>query len=270
MKHLLSTCKYFALFIFLAFLSCKLDEFQNPQSQNVLIKLPEWPPLDLHYNDYPALDNWNVHVNYGNIDFEFSAPSFIRKIPFTCNGNAPISVIAYPITNGTKIFEPCGAILPYSSELTWETGFTALILHKFYMMNKNTGNIQLYAQKINWQKMNEVLTQKTFSTKVFYNPFLLNQEKILNALLNQELSTSLFTLKKCYPVPVSDFTAIQKGTYLSSYIPENVFSAVTNNFTVSKSAERKFFYSDTNPKIAIAVLENTGILSLSFTDLPIK
>ena len=80
MKHLLETCKYFALFIFLAFLSCKLDEFQNPQSQNVLIKLPEWPPLDLHYNDYPVLDNWNVHVNYGNIDFEFSAPSFIREI----------------------------------------------------------------------------------------------------------------------------------------------------------------------------------------------
>ena len=53
-------------------------------------------------------------------------------------------------------------------------------------------------------------------------------------------------------------------------LPENVFSAVANNFTISKSAERKFFYSDTNPKIAIAVLENTGILSLSFTDLPIK
>lgn len=268
MRHNLCKCAvFFILLLSSLFSACSTDTFQKTE---VLLKFPTWPPADPCHADYPPLDSWYVVVNYGNICVDFYMPAFAEGFPVQLNGNEPTAILAYPVTYSMKIFNPSGTVLPLWENLGWQTGFTALMLHKFYLMNKNTDDISFFSQKINWKKINDTVSEKSLSSGFSYNPFLLNQEKILSSLNSLELSAQLFTLKKCSSVSLDHFKDQKMGTYLSGYIPQNTISALTGTVTVSRSVPSKFLCISPEPKIVLALLDSSEILSVSYDDLPIK
>lgn len=254
-------------FLLFILLSCKSENFQNNE---IFLKLPEWPPEKSYGINYPALQEWKISINYGFASSSFNLPALVPGFYLPVYSNEPVSILAWPITDGISFFEASGMIFPYSQSFDWQEGFTALILHKFYLSQKENKEIEKWCQKVNWQKMSESLNEKSKKSPIFYNPFLLDQENILSALINKELSASLFNLKKTSSVPISAFRENKNFDYLSSYIPQNLAIKLNSCVSMKENWNSNFLCLSEPKEIVTASIDSSEILSLTYNLLPIK
>ena len=256
------------------------------REETIRIELPEWPPQDSFSQSYPELSRWKIVITKAATQTCFySDKSFVEV---SVEKNEPFSLLAYPITcleNNTECsyFKPAGFlypwILPDSPNATWEQGFLADCMAKFFRDAQESCNSpQESAWKIrtfNWKKAQEVIDAKiseTSADKPFYNPWFINYSALLENLAASEFKQSLLNTTGCYSISTDYIkaateTSSQKSPILSSFIPENDFISSTNQITVKKNTP--YLISTVKKYGIIVTFKSSKNISLAFIYLPI-
>lgn len=253
------------ILIFL-FSSC----MQNDEERTVFLKLPCWPPKDIYSDKYPDLCRWDICIHYGSSVKIYSAEASTTCIQISPSLGVPVAVTAIPVVNQSFQFSACGAIFPYSSELSWSDGFTATILTQLYSTCLSNNSKCLDAQKFNWTKFSETLSTKKNTSEIFFNPWYCNRENILNGIINQKFSATLLNQKNCLCIKSEELNAFSEGTFLHQYIPQNHAAGINGLITVPKSKTELFLNTAEKPVIAIAECSDTEILSVTLCEMPIQ
>ena len=233
------------------------------------ISLPQWPPEDS--SELPKAEAWNITVTTadGSEDYKISAEK--KTITLEVNSSAPVSVTARPITSGFQFFEPAGMIFPFENEFSWEGGFSADCLKKFYLsstLNNSKNAVENYASRFNWQKFSQTIKEKSENSAVFYNPWLLDQQNILLSIENGNFSATKLSLKKICSFNATElFAEFPQNKILSDYVPQN-FSEKNKTFILSKQKINKFLFYE-NSKIITVEAESNSSFSLAINSLPI-
>ena len=84
---------------------------------------------------------------------------------------------------------PMGTIYPYSTKITFHDGFSSKILFRFLNETQSTNQklLKKFIEKFNWQRFSEKI-------KTFENPWILNQELILEGLNLKKITSNHFKI----------------------------------------------------------------------------
>lgn len=256
------------------------------REETVRVSFPEWPPQDSFSQNYPELSRWKLVITKAD-----SQSCFYSNESFTdvsIEKNEPFSLLVYPITrlennSECSYFMPAGFLYPWSSPdspaATWEQGFLADCMAKFYRDSQESCNSpQESAWKVrtfNWKKAQEVVDSKISEVsfdKAFYNPWFINYSALLENLAASEFKQSLLNTTGCYSVSM-DYIKAASGTssqnipILSSFIPENRVLSSTNQITVKKNMP--YLISTVKKYGIIVTFKSSKNISLAFIYLPI-
>lgn len=233
------------------------------------ISLPQWPPENS--SGLPELDSWNITVTTAGSSENFSVSAEKKTITLETDGSAPVSVTARPINSGFQFFKPAGMIFPFENEFSWEGGFSADCLKKFYLsstQNNSKNAAENYATRFNWQKFSQTIKEKSEKSTIFYNPWLLDQQNILLSIENGNFSATKLSLKKTCSFNATElFAEFPQNKILSDYVPQN-FSTKNESFILSKQKINKFLFYE-NSKIITVEAESNSSFSLAINSLPI-
>lgn len=214
------------------------------------IPLPEWPPENS--SEWPEIQSWNIILTDADGSKNFSVSADKKFLELEISGSGPVSVLAEPVSSDFKFFCPAGTVLPFEKEFSWEGGFTADCLKKFYLsaaQRNSKSAAENYASKFNWQKITRTLKEKAEKNSVFYNPWLLDQEKILVSIENGTFTAAKLSLKKTCALSKSEvFSGFPEDKIFSDYVPQN-FSTSKEFPAFSKEKINKFLFYE-NPKTA--------------------
>jgi len=249
-------------------------------SELITVEFPQWPP----YEDlsYPELSRWKVSVCQANYNYSFytrdnQTALFIKK-------NRPLSLLVQPVTLMTDkkeniFFKPAGFLYPcdeeaYSAE--WEKGFLADIMAKFFKDCQESctapSEAQYLVERFNWKKAQQVIEDKTnnSSSSLFYNPWLINYNALLQNLSVSQFKQSLLNQTGTVALPLY----LIQNKYnnpdihpLSSYIPENTCLSEKNQFSIKKNSPELFLIDKDHAIYSIYKSEKN--ISLELVYLPI-
>lgn len=140
------------------------------------------------------------------------------------------------IKKETIFFKPAGALYPYTStKLSWSAGFSANLMKKLWnsqqVSDLEPKQINDFISGFNWKKLQTSIDDKIqqsleekSTSKYFYNPWLLDEQNLLENLSFGIFKTSYLTLKSVYSINTSTLNAgLQDYStdFLSSFVPEN-------------------------------------------------
>lgn len=208
------------------FFSCAVP-FSDTETAE--FSLPKWPPQDSCGALYPELLYWEVTMICGSDRRTATAQPGRRSVSFAMPRNAPGAVTARPVTRisgeeteplPSQIFEPCGAVYPYRTDLTWLHGFSAAVLAQFYRRNEAAGtpasDAVSYAARFNWEGFLSAAEQKSAEAEaaasaqdgepdtLFYNPWNLDDGQILEKISAKNFRVSYLAQKSCISVSAEE------------------------------------------------------------------
>lgn len=269
--------------------SCALGT-QNPQTETLRLFMPEWPPQDSVRDDYPALSRWLVRIE--------TTDSAAQSLEFFSDGsplslgvvkNSPAAVTVRPITliagEECAYFLPAGLVYPAEKEsLSWSGGFLADAMQRIIQNRSTTGmsgkHIRDFLSSFNWAKAQDSIDSKiqkvmeaaqadddepdgqAGKSAKFYNPWLIDGQKLLENLTSGEFKASLLNNTNCIAVE----GAVLGGKVLSSFIPENSFIAREKTVLIKKSVPSLFLSGEIGMIIEGSSAKN---LSLKRCKMPI-
>lgn len=232
MKLLLLNSPIFILTIILLS-GCHLV-MQLPEEEVLQITLPEWPPNDPFREQYPELVQWEISVYTCYQSREYYTCN--QSIFLSFKKNTPACIVVQPVTrlnsgNSSNYFKPAGLIYPYSRMIDgqacadWNSGFLASSMRKIILSQKETGvsdsRMEKFLSTFNWKKAQESIDNKISSVNDFYNPWLIDSEKLLDNLCYGNFKSTLLNLTGCHQLNLADLNAKNGLSLLSSFIPEN-------------------------------------------------
>lgn len=270
MKVFITKLPFFALLTLIILIFSLSACTQNAEEQTVYLKLPSWPPKDAYSEKYPELCCWDICIHYGSSVKIYSAAAATACIQISPSLGVPAAVTAVPVTKQNFRFNACGAIFPFSSELTWSDGFSATILVQLYSTCLSNNNKCLDVQKFNWSKFSETLSTKKNTSEIFYNPWYCNRENILKGIIDQKFSTTLLNQKNCLCIKTEELNAFSEGTFLHPYIPQNHSAGINGLITIQKSKPEIFLNASEKPLTVIAECSDKEILSVTICEMPIQ
>jgi len=245
--------------------------------EKIYLTLPQWPPSSPAYSyEYPELLKWNIVIQGKSFDKKIevynnsTALLAFEEEAFRVAKNRLLSITANPITlnknnQPVSFFKCAGAIYPQAYEyegiakgritLSWEKGFSAYLLQSLYSSGKERlyGEEELedFISRFNWRKLEETIQDKMDKAiielenqedTVFYNPWLLELQPLLEALASQKLSAGSLTLKNSFAYKIKSLD--NKELFLSSFIPENRIIQAYNTLSLAKNKENIFSYDN--------------------------
>ncbi len=233
------------------------------------ISLPQWPPENSA--ELPKLNSWLITVTTANGSEMFSVDADSQKITLELDDSAPTSILAWPKNSSFQFFKPAGMIFPFEKEFSWESGFAADCLKKFYLsstQNNSKNAVKNYSSRFNWQKFAQTIKEKSEKSTVLYNPWLLDQQNILLSIENGCFSATKLSQKKTCSINATElFAEFSENRIFSDYVPQN-FSTKNELFTLSKQKINKFLLYE-NLKIITVTAQNNSSFSLAINSLPI-
>ncbi len=238
--------------------------------------LPQWPPENYscrpgNSSAFPEIESWSITVTTADGSENFSVRPDGKKITLDLEDSSPVSILVRPVTCGFQFFKPAGMIFPFEDEFSWESGFSADCLKKFYLSaaQANSKNaVKNYASRFNWQKFSGTIKEKSEKSEVFYNPWLLDQQSILLSIENASFSATKLSQKKtCSFYAAELFAEFPEKTILSDYVPQN-FSAKNEVLILSKQKINQFLHYE-NSKILTVSVQGNSSFSLAINSLPI-
>ena len=279
--------KIFIQFLCLFFFTSCQSYFDSLKTEELEFTLPS---LELYHFDSTQEENleiskWKVEIYSKGVSNEFLWDSGTIKIQ--TEKNKPLCVVATPILkkaeNEFTFFKPAGTIYPYTeNSLTWEKGFSATVMKLLWNSKKETylSDDYLYdfISRFNWKKFQDTIDEKTASSilkinnqeetdlKVFYNPWQIDFQELLDELSFAEFKTSLLNPKGVYNIEFPKNLKSAKSIY-SSYVPENLFIAKNKFVTVQKN-ELNTLLIDNN-HLGILSFDSIKNVSVTRVSLPI-
>lgn len=233
------------------------------------ISLPQWPPE--HSSELPEIELWNITVTTADGSENFSVGADKKNITLELEDSAPASVLARPVNSGFQFFKPAGMIFPFEDNLSWESGFSADCLKKFYLSSTQVNSknaVKNYASRFNWEKLSQTIKEKSEKSEIFYNPWLLDQQSILISIEKGNFSATKLSQKKTCAFNATElFAEFPEKKIFSDYVPQNFFTK-NEIFILSKQKINQFlFYEDS--KIITVNAESNSSFSLAINSLPI-
>ena len=202
--------------------SCSLvSSLKDTEHEEVKLAFPQWPQT------LPPLVCWKVECYKGENGSHVVSqyPPDSKSFSLRVRKNTPFYICATPVT-GTQtqpqeFFKCAGAVYPWSLELSWSGGYSANLMRTLVLGMEKSGWSASYICanlcQFNWYKLNQVLEQKqqdSLEEGIFYNPWLLDSQKVLEAIAYKD-----FTATKLRQSGV--FSANLEFCVYSSYVPEN-------------------------------------------------
>ncbi len=288
--------KYIAFFIFTFFTFFSGCSFHTSSSENtyenLVINLPKWPE-----ENFPSLSRWLIQIESSEISQEFSIQESSFNIQV--HKNQPMTIVAIPLTfikntsNETQFFYPAGNIYPYFWEnlenekkldgqlqLTWEAGFSALLMKSLFKSRIETGitdeHMNQFIASFNWKKFQRSIEERiqkgidSFTENEnpqFYNPWLLSKEVLLENLSNAIYISSYLDLKSILSVPIANTPLSNMDSLYSPFIPENQIIMEHQILTVQKNKPYTLLGNETFS--AIITCSSKKKLSVQLIYLPI-
>lgn len=238
-------------------------------SSEIEIPLPQWPPENS--SGIPEISAWKVTATTADGSKTFRIGANEKILTLETSGGVPVSVLAEPVFSDFQFFCPAGMILPFENEFSWEGGFSADCLKKFYLssVQRNSKSaVENYASKFNWAKITQSIKEKAEKSSVFFNPWLLEQEKILVSIENGTFTAAKLSLKKICTFNAAEiFKDFPENKIFSDYVPQN-FPQAKDSFTFSKEKNSKFLFYE-NSKIITVEVQSNSSFSLAINSLPI-
>lgn len=233
------------------------------------ISLPQWPPENS--SEFPEIESWNITVTTADGSENFSVCAEKKTITLELEDSAPVSVLARPVNSGFQFFKPAGMIFPFEDEFSWENGFSADCLKKFYLSSTQVNSknaAKNYASRFNWQKFSQTIKEKSEKSDIFYNPWLLDQQNIMVSIEKGNFSATKLSQKKTCSFNAAElFSEFPEKKIFSDYIPQN-FSIRSKIFILSKQKINQFLFYE-NSKIITVNVESNSSFSLAINSLPI-
>lgn len=240
--------------------------------------LPQWPPensssISENFSAFPEVESWSITVTTAESseNFSFNASANTQKISLELDNSAPVSILARPVTCGFQFFMPAGMIFPFENEFSWESGFSADCLKKFYLSASQANSkdaVKNYASRFNWQNFSSTIKEKSEKSGAFYNPWLLDQQSVLLSIENASFSATKLSQKKTCSINAAElFAEFPEYRIFSDYVPQN-FCAKNESFTLSKQKINKFLLYENSKIITVSVQSNSSF-SLAINSLPI-
>lgn len=223
---------FLSLFLFV-FISCSNNLSENYFSDNKKynLLLPE-----IKKTDFLVFDYWEITIN-GKETFK-KIKTEKKSITIECKNDFPLAVTAIPKfknqqnANILDFFMQAGTILPYSNEISFETGFSAFILKdilkKIEINKKEADDLIKILQRFNWKKFQHYIKTKTSSKK--YNPWILDFSKIEETIMEGTFQTSNLSF--------GDYILVEKKEILEKadkLISSNQNFATSNIFCKEKA-----------------------------------
>ena len=278
--------------------SCKgffSESLNLSDEESITFHLPSWPPKDELQQSYPDLTSWLISIESEDCSKKFTLPVSSPEnvspdktengitisgstITLKAKKNKPLSITAQPITEGVLFFKQAGFIYPYDcissgtstskNNITWSQGFLATVMENIFK-NKNYSKSELndFISHFNWKKASEIIKNKLNNSEEHYNPWLLNETRLMEKICSKKASSIYFNMSSTEEVPLSSLIANQdqaqedshssKGTsptgpsptILSSFIPENSSIPLKKSILLKKQQPTLIFTS-----------KNTGIM----------
>ena len=154
---------------------------------------------------------WEITVAAKNKTLNFRTSDCCTSVKAK---NYPTAVIAVPHfteEQGTAIFKPCGTVLPYSNNLTWEAGYAAKILSEIYSKSRaqkfSSERIVFHTSCFNWGKF--LMTLKSKGKSKNFNPWLLSKERIEQNIMENNFTVS--DLSQSKSILISKLDLLQKA-----------------------------------------------------------
>lgn len=232
-------------FLTLISFGCNPELFST--EQQVTFILPDSPS--------PTLLYWEVQITTPFCTHTFTTS---EQFNFTMQKNQPCSVLATPVTalkNGspTAFYKPAGTIYPYTflpadntQKLTWEEGFCASVMNKLILNGTQNRikpeQINSYLLSYNWAKMIETVFSKTEESfleiqtnplKPFYNPWLIDETRLMENLANLSFSSTYLDTSYLFTANSQSFPDQAE----SSYVPQNLVYKQNGYLTLRKNQQ---------------------------------
>ena len=267
----------------IALAGCRYD-ICGQKEESVKVTFPDWPPLDDCSEAYPPLSRWKVTVC--TLEFQDSFYTDGNFTEISIKKNRPFCMTVQPLTllqdnKESDFFKPAGFIYPWNMEnecrATWEQGFSAHLMKKLFSDGKQShipGNETEYLiSTFNWKKVCETIEKKINESKddaakkdkPFYNPWLLDSQKILEGICTQDFKAAVLNLQSCYSVSHKK----SAPAVFSSFIPENTEILQNNRLTVKKGENQLFCLQELNTLGLLVNYQSAKNISLEFIFLPI-
>ena len=261
--------------------ACQLS-VNTPAEENLLIYLPEWPPVADGTETspaYPPLSRWLIQIT--GAEFQNRYYTTGASVSVNIKKNRPFCITAQPITilqdgSETLYFKPAGYFYPASEQnnITWEQGYLAQIMQKMFLNcieeYMPPVDIEYHVSTFNWKKAQETIQKKLDSSStLFYNPWLISESKLLQSITSHSFKATLLNATGCAALPVTTLTqsSAEPAFFLSSFIPENFSLNQKNQFTVMKNSP--IIIGDGSKYGYFVTYKTTKNISLEFIYLPI-
>lgn len=173
--------------------------------------------------------------------------------------NRPVSVTVTPVfkkseSEEIEFIKPAGQIYPYGYNngklvLTWGGGYCSSVFKTLVTGAAEAGEtavyIQNYLSRFNWKRFLETIEEKINSSvkdfldaddaasAVFYNPWLLNEQSVLEAIAYDSFNANKLRLSEVFSVDL-------ELSCFSSFVPENEIIMEQKRVSVRKN-EVNFF-----------------------------
>lgn len=146
-------------------------------------------------------DNWIVLVTCAS-SCEVKKVSAGESVFVQLEKNVPASVMLFPDDEDADGEETddftYGAVFPWCRSVSLWQGFSADVLRDFYMHSTRAGNsdkvMKSFASRYNWSKFCETV-ENFYAKDEFYNPWMLNRTKIMEALQDGAFSVNLLKMQ---------------------------------------------------------------------------
>lgn len=267
---------------FFIFIGCSLESVKEmpEKEERIVVRLP----LESIKNTTGGhIDFWIVErTDYSGRHKEIIEGR--QEVDFIVEKNLPFCVTARPVVsfeNGEKLlfFEPCGIVYPFDfgsgnneGDFTWLQGYSAEIMKRLILASIESGynkqEICDYLLQFNWNKFRETLILKSEAgggEKPVFNPWMLDNQVVLNYISSGSFSATYLTVKKSMTVNIEEILPGKK--ILSSFIPENLNIEDCGKITLCKNLNG-FFLVDAK-KLALINGSSEKNVSLEYISLPI-
>ena len=279
MKKLLLLCPIFLSLLHIS--SCHQNSILQTEDE-VTIKFPDWSP-QITQTSWPSLSRWKVSFQS---PYESKTWYTVEKeINFKVTKNIPCSFVFTPITileggNESSYFYPAGFIYPYSfkgGEIqngSWEEGFLASIMQRVILSKKESGiseeNMENFLLSFNWKKAETIIEENLLESKEsqnFYNPWLIDSQKLLENLSCKKFSSTLLNTTSVYYFSKNQLFSGKEEKFLTPFVPQNEYLQVYNQIPLKKNCPT--LIGDGKKEAFIFTVKSAKNISREFIYMPI-
>jgi len=246
------------LLICSAFLGCS-NSLNDLQMKELIFKMPDCTFFD---EENIEITRWEVEVQSVDKEMNYFVGNDTKWFKLDVPSNYPVSVtvrplIQYSFSESCEIsfYKTSGGIFPYDFDksqnfilLSWENGFTAYLMQQLYKGDTPRKQTAEFIQSFNWKKLEEKIMEKTeawtIKDEAFYNPWLCDIDKILDAISGKSFTATLLNNSKCKSLKLDSYINEPNAIIHSSYIPENQFIKTNGKITIETTKNNFFTYDD--------------------------